>query len=83
MGFVVVGDIRVVSFWLCDMIKMWMFDYGVEMICNFFGLEFCECKFVMGFVFEDGFGNNMYKVLSGVGFVFMFNCLFIIGMLII
>lgn len=79
MGSVAVGDTRAASLRLRDMIKTWMLDHGAETIRNLPGLEFCERKFVMGLASEDGFGNNMYKVLSGAGLALMLNRSLIIG----
>jgi hypothetical protein len=43
------------------------------------GKEFCERKFVMGLAAEDGFGNNMYKLLGAAGLALMLNRSLIIG----
>ena len=79
MGSVAAGETRSASLRIREMIKTWMLVHGAEVVRNLSASEFCERKFVMGFASEDGFGNNMYKVLSASGLALMLNRSLIIG----
>lgn len=48
MGVEIVGEIRVLSLWVCVMIWEFIVEYGVEWVCKFLGGEFCWCGFVLG-----------------------------------
>lgn len=41
MGVEIVGEIRVLSLWVCVMIWEFIVEYGVEWVCKFLGGEFC------------------------------------------
>ncbi|KAG0612210.1 hypothetical protein M758_6G010300 [Ceratodon purpureus] len=79
MGSIAAGNTRAASLRIREMIKTWMLGHGAEVVRNLPGSEFCERKFVMGLASEDGFGNNMYKVLSAAGLALMLNRSLIIG----
>jgi len=79
MGIVSAGNTRAASLRIREMIKTWMLDHGAEVVRKLAGKEFCERKFVMGLAAEDGFGNNMYKLLGAAGLALMLNRSFIIG----
>lgn len=79
MGSVAAGNTRGASLRIREMIKTWMLVHGAEVVRNLSGSEFCDRKFVMGLASEDGFGNNMYKVLSAAGLALMLNRSLIIG----
>jgi hypothetical protein len=79
MGSVAAGNTSAASLQIRGMIMTWMRGHGAEVVRDLSGSEFCERKFVMGLAFEDGFGNNMYKVLSAAGLALMLNRSLIIG----
>lgn len=79
MGAVAAGDTRDASLQVRGMIKTWMVDHGAQVVRELNGKEFCERKFVMGLGAEDGFGNNMYKLLGAAGLALMLNRSLIIG----
>lgn len=79
MGAVAAGNTSAASLRIREMIKTWMHVHGAEVVRNLSGSEFCKRRFVMGLASEDGFGNNMYKVLSAAGLGLMLNRSLIIG----
>lgn len=79
MGTVAAGNTSAASLRIREMIKSWMLVHGAEVVRKLVGKEFCERKFVMGLASEDGFGNNMYKVLGAAGLALMLNRSLIIG----
>lgn len=79
MGAVAAGNTRVASLRIRELIKTWMLDHGAEVVRKLVGKEFCERKFVMGLAYEDGFGNNMYRLLGAAGLALMLNRSLIIG----
>jgi hypothetical protein len=79
MGAVAAGDTRDASLQIRGIINTWMVDHGAQVVRELNGKEFCERKFVMGLGAEDGFGNNMYKLLGAAGLALMLNRSLIIG----
>jgi hypothetical protein len=79
MGLSVVGDTRAASLRVRQMIKLYMLEHGAQRVVLLPGEEFCKRSFVLGHAFEDGFGNNVYKVLTAAGLSLLLNRSLIIG----
>lgn len=79
MGKETQGDTRAASLRVRALIQEWMAESGAKRVSNLTGAEFCHRSFVIGEPMEDGFGNNMYKVLTAAGVAVMLNRSLIIG----
>ena len=79
MGAETVGDTRAASLRVRAMIRDFISEHGAERVGSLPGAEFCKRGFVLGQAQEDGFGNNMYKVLTAAGLAIMLNRSLIIG----
>ncbi|CAK9196030.1 unnamed protein product [Sphagnum troendelagicum] len=79
MGSATVGDTRAASLRVRRMIQTYLAEYGVDRVKALPAEEFCKHGFVIGQPQQDGFGNNMYKVLSAAGLAIMLNRSLIIG----
>ncbi len=79
MGAVTAGDTRAASLRVRHMIQDYLAEYGRDRVAALPGEEFCKHAFVLGQAQPDGFGNNMYKVLSAAGLAIMLNRSLIIG----
>lgn len=79
MGSVAVGSTEAASLRVREMINIWMANHGAAAVRELSGEDFCKRKFVLGLASEDGFGNNMYKVLTAAGLTLMLNRSLIIG----
>jgi hypothetical protein len=79
MGAVTAGDTRAASLRVRHMIQDYLAEYGRDQVAALPGEEFCKHAFVLGQAQPDGFGNNMYKVLSAAGLAIMLNRSLIIG----
>lgn len=80
MGIAAVGDTRTASLRIRGLIKTWMVDHGAQLMSRLPGEDFCKRGFVLGMASENGFGNNMYKVLTAAGLAVMLNRSLILGM---
>jgi hypothetical protein len=83
MGSATVGDTRAASLRVRRMIQTYLAEYGVDRVKALPAEEFCKHGFVIGQPQQDGFGNNMYKVLSAAGLAIMLNRSLIIGTVLI
>ncbi|KAG0601115.1 hypothetical protein M758_11G085000 [Ceratodon purpureus] len=79
MGAETVGNTRAASLRVRAMIRDFIAEHGAEKVGSLPGAEFCQRGFVLGQAQEDGFGNNMYKVLTAAGLAVMLNRSLIIG----
>lgn len=79
MGKETSGGTRAASLRVRAMIQDFIAQHGARRVRNLKGAEFCQQGFVMGEPMEDGFGNNMYKVLTAAGLAVMLNRSLIIG----
>lgn len=79
MGSVAVGSTEAASLRVREMISVWMAKHGAAAVRELSREDFCNRKFVLGLASEDGFGNNMYKVLTAAGLSLMLNRSLIIG----
>jgi len=79
MGKETEGDARAASLRIRTMIQEWIAENGAKRVRHLAGAEFCQQGFVLGESMEDGFGNNMYKVLTAAGVAVMLNRSLIIG----
>ena len=79
MGAATVGNTRAASLRLRAMIQRWIAAHGAELVRKLPAAEFCGKRFVLAQSLEDGFGNNMYKVLTAAGVAVMLNRSLIIG----
>lgn len=73
MGSATVGDTRAASLRLRATIQRWTINHGAQRVRNLPAAEFCRETFVLGQALEDGFGNNMYKLLTAAGVAVMLN----------
>lgn len=73
MGAETVGETRASSLRVRAMIREFIAEHGAERVRKLPGGEFCRRGFVLGQALEDGFGNNMYKVLTAAGLAVMLN----------
>jgi hypothetical protein len=79
MGSATVGDTRAASLRLRATIQRWTINHGAQRVRNLPAAEFCRETFVLGQALEDGFGNNMYKLLTAAGVAVMLNRSLILG----
>lgn len=73
MGWETTGDTRAASLRVRAMIQDWMAVHGAKRVSQLVASDFCQQGFVLGMPMEDGFGNNMYKVLTAAGVALMLN----------
>ncbi|KAG0609171.1 hypothetical protein M758_8G163400 [Ceratodon purpureus] len=71
MGAATVGNTRAASLRLRAVIQRWIVKHGAQRVRNLPAKKFCRERFVLGQALEDGFGNNMYKVLTAAGLAVM------------
>eukprot|EP00249_Psilotum_nudum_P023162 c28767_g2_i1 orf=3-1127(-) len=79
MGAAAVGDIRESSLQVRRMIQNYIAEHGAEHVRTLPAEQFCRRGFVYGRATEDGFGNDMYKILTAAGLGIMLNRSLIIG----
>lgn len=79
MGAATTGDTKAASLRVRALIQKFVVEHGAERVGQLPGDEFCKRGFVLAQAQEDGFGNNMYKVLTNAGLAVMLNRSLIIG----
>lgn len=73
MGSAAVGDTKSASLRLRRMIRSYFAEHGADRVRLLPSNLFCERSFVLGKAQEDGFGNNIYKLLTAAGLGMILN----------
>lgn len=79
MGEASVGDVRIASLRVRKLIREYIKEHGGTRVRSLSEKEFCKRNFVVGKGQHDGFGNNMYKILTAAGLGIMLNRTVILG----
>ncbi|XP_024521815.1 uncharacterized protein LOC9661735 [Selaginella moellendorffii] len=70
---------RLVDLNLRGMIEEYFAEHGARRVRALAGEDFCKRNFIFGRAKEDGFGNEMYKILTAAGLSLMLNRSLIVG----
>ncbi|KAJ7549539.1 hypothetical protein O6H91_07G057800 [Diphasiastrum complanatum] len=79
MGAAAASDSTVASFRVRELIQAYLAEHGAEHVKSLPREQFCKRKFVLGRAQRDGFGNEMYKILTAAGLGIMLNRSLIVG----